>query len=96
MKRILFVTILLLFSSCAEFERREIEGSPFNEESQCWEKRQPTGVFTRENSCGNSAHIVKDEQGQIWYVYSDCDAASFDEIKSDDSRYDMAPECAAL
>ena len=99
MKLIFSVIFLLGLSGCADFERREIEGSPFNDAAQCWEARQLTGVFTRENACGNSVHIAEDEDGQIWHLTSDCDAASFHELRPDDSNYQAvatAPQCSDL
>ncbi len=86
--KMLIAIMLVSLAGCAEFERREVFGFPYNQELECWETMQPTGKFTRQSVCSNAIWFVREKNGQIWMLGDDCGKDEFEAIDLDNPLQD--------
>ena len=85
-KLFILLTLLLSLVGCAELpqddqaEPREVMAHPIDIENECQGELAPTGKFVTAVQCGQTVHVMQDENGQIWYFTNNCGIDQFQSI----------------
>ena len=90
--------ILLIGTSCGSLLGREVSGQPYDEQSGCWGKRQPSGgIYRGPDGCTDDINILRAPSGRIWSFSNGCVPEDFEPVGGGlEVELFGAPQCGDL